>query len=744
MEYIHRMSGARGDDAKKLLQDWIVNVMSKSWEYVVSGEVAPKVTPKDDPPIIPREQARKRDLSPFDPNDEPDVSIEYPGVTFEPPTKLMKGDLEYLSDISMEISSDSDSSPERNFYRSPQKVSHRAINNYKINKKPIILKNGKANIGEFKKDGLIETLDKSQKNDDCVNKGNEKIGKVNTGATKKDRLKETLDKSQKNDDCVNKGNEKIGKVNTGATKKDGLKETLDKSKKNDDYVNKGNEKIGKVNTGATKKDGLKETLDKSQKNDDCVNKGNEKIGKVNTGATKKDGLKETLDKSQKNDDCVNKGNEKIGKVNTGATKKDGLKETLDKSQKNDDCVNKGNEKIGKVNTGATKKDGLKETLDKSQKNDDCVNKANEKIGKVNTGAIKKDGLKETLDKSQKNDNCVNKGNEKIGKVNTGATKKDGLKETLDKSQKNDDCVNKGNEKIGKVNTSEIKKDGLIETLNKSQKKDDIVIKDSNIERKSITIEEYKQRVKTMDSLHKNFNNFNSSNVISDIISNMNTSYPLNAQESTYDINYNNTYPIQTQANSNQFNLDAELQRAVKSIQPPEYEAYVVNMEVDSESKPFVETNEAPIVEPVSSAIKTSFGSPAASYPILTSVDKNLQEDERIRSDLKQINKERVTLNIGGRNFETSYPILLRDEQSIFNVLFHEERHTTFFFDRDSSHFCYILNYLREDCKMDQIVLPKERRYLLEMLQEASFYRLEGLQQIIRKRLQQFSDLGLEF
>ena len=250
----------------------------------------------------------------------------------------------------------------------------------------------------------------------------------------------------------------------------------------------------------------------------------------------------------------------------------------------------------------------------------------------------------------------------------------------------------------------------------------------------------------MDSLHKNFNNFNSSNVISDIISNMNTSYPFNAQESTYDINYNNTYPIQTQANSNQFNLDAELQRAVKSIQPPEYEAYVFNMEVDSESQPFVETNEAPMVEPVSSAIKTSFGSPAASYPILTSVDKNLQEDERIRSDLKQINKERVTLNIGGRNFETSYPILLKDEQSIFNVLFHEERPTTFFFDRDSSHFRYtcILNYLREDCKMDQIVLPKERRYLLEMLQEASFNRLAGLQQIIRKRLQQFSDLGLEF
>ena len=137
-------------------------------------------------------------------------------------------------------------------------------------------------------------------------------------------------------------------------------------------------------------------------------------------------------------------------------------------------------------------------------------------------------------------------------------------------------------------------------------------KDRYIERKSITIEAYKQRVKTIDSLHKNFNNnLNSSNVLSGIMSDMNTIYPFTAQESTYDLNCNYTYPIQAQANSNQFNLDAELQIAVNSIQPTEYEARVFNMEVASQSHPFVETNEAPIVEPVSSAIiwiTCSFGS----------------------------------------------------------------------------------------------------------------------------------------
>ena len=96
-------------------------------------------------------------------------------------------------------------------------------------------------------------------------------------------------------------------------------------------------------------------------------------------------------------------------------------------------------------------------------------------------------------------------------------------------------------------------------------------KESKKERKSITIEEYKQKVKTIDSLHKILI------IVSIVVMfyqtsclDMNTSYPFTAQESTYDINCNYTYPIQAQANSNLFNLDAELQRAVNSIQPTKY------------------------------------------------------------------------------------------------------------------------------------------------------------------------------
>ena len=127
-------------------------------------------------------------------------------------------------------------------------------------------------------------------------------------------------------------------------------------------------------------------------------------------------------------------------------------------------------------------------------------------------------------------------------------------------------------------------------------------KGSNVKRKGITIEIYKQVVKTVDSLNKHLNNnFNSNhNVLSEIMSDMNISYPLTTQESTSDINCN-TYPMQTQTTSDDFDLDAQLQRDVSSIQRTEYEVCVLNMEVACESHPFMETNVAPIVEPVLSA-----------------------------------------------------------------------------------------------------------------------------------------------
>ena len=88
---------------------------------------------------------------------------------------------------------------------------------------------------------------------------------------------------------------------------------------------------------------------------------------------------------------------------------------------------------------------------------------------------------------------------------------------------------------------------------------------------------------------------------------MDISKPFTTQELTSDINCN-TYSIHTQTTSDQFDLDAQLQRAVQSIQPTEYEAHIFDMEVAYESHPFTEPNVTPIVESISSAINPWFGS----------------------------------------------------------------------------------------------------------------------------------------
>ena len=56
----------------------------------------------------------------------------------------------------------------------------------------------------------------------------------------------------------------------------------------------------------------------------------------------------------------------------------------------------------------------------------------------------------------------------------------------------------------------------------------------------------------------------------------------------------------------------------------------------------------------------------------------------------------------------------------------------FFFDRASVHFRLIWGHL------DAITLPHVKRYLFELMTEARFYALQGLQDIILGRLQQMT------
>ena len=110
--------------------------------------------------------------------------------------------------------------------------------------------------------------------------------------------------------------------------------------------------------------------------------------------------------------------------------------------------------------------------------------------------------------------------------------------------------------------------------------------------------------------------------------------------------------------------------------------------------------------------------------------------------LDMIQRERVLLNVGGFKFETNRHTLRKDPKSLLSRL---PPGNTVFLDRDGSHFRLILNYLRDDCHMGSpAVLPRERKYLLELKNECSYYNVKGLERIVERRIKQIEGLyGME-
>ncbi len=111
--------------------------------------------------------------------------------------------------------------------------------------------------------------------------------------------------------------------------------------------------------------------------------------------------------------------------------------------------------------------------------------------------------------------------------------------------------------------------------------------------------------------------------------------------------------------------------------------------------------------------------------------------------LQQIQEDRIILEVGNQQFHTSRVTMKADPNSLLASLLEDGcpfrpctsyGRPTYFFDRDSAHFRFILNFLRNGAAVDEATLPSERRYLLEMLSEARFFRLAGLEEAILSRM----------
>ena len=125
--------------------------------------------------------------------------------------------------------------------------------------------------------------------------------------------------------------------------------------------------------------------------------------------------------------------------------------------------------------------------------------------------------------------------------------------------------------------------------------------------------------------------------------------------------------------------------------------------------------------------------------------RKIKEKHELQAYLQRIQENKIILNIGGTRFETSKETLTQDPKSLFALLFEDEPPihpvgNSFFIDRDPAHFRLILNYLRGGCSFSSdAILPRDRRYLLEIKSECEFYHLKGLRRMVKTRLERLSD-----
>ena len=143
---------------------------------------------------------------------------------------------------------------------------------------------------------------------------------------------------------------------------------------------------------------------------------------------------------------------------------------------------------------------------------------------------------------------------------------------------------------------------------------------------------------------------------------------------------------------------------------------------------------------------TSSETSTSEVPVNNMVVQKLEVE--IFKKLQETQEERIILEVGNQQFHTSRVTMRADPNSLLAMLFRKGcpfrpstsyGRPTYYFDRDSSHFRFILNYLRNGAMVKEGSLPRERRYLLEMLCEARFFRLRGLEDAILARLEHSTD-----
>lgn len=126
------------------------------------------------------------------------------------------------------------------------------------------------------------------------------------------------------------------------------------------------------------------------------------------------------------------------------------------------------------------------------------------------------------------------------------------------------------------------------------------------------------------------------------------------------------------------------------------------------------------------------------------LERAKEEFHALATKIEKVNfPPHIALDVGGQKFSTSLETLLSEKDSFFSKLFSgnwklETKDGAYFLDRlglflmimarDGTNFKYILNFLR-----DRTLPEIEEGIINELILEAEFYQLQGLQELLRRR-----------
>ncbi len=140
-----------------------------------------------------------------------------------------------------------------------------------------------------------------------------------------------------------------------------------------------------------------------------------------------------------------------------------------------------------------------------------------------------------------------------------------------------------------------------------------------------------------------------------------------------------------------------------------------------------------------------------SRQLLESERKDFEDEKQRFKELQNIvdeiaeQKNPITLEVGGDKFRTQISTLVKETQSIFPRLVKalqtstpDKANRTIFIDRDSKHFKFILNYIRQGPSVMKGTVVNSKNadeyFLYEILEEIRYYNLPELEKLIQWKI----------